>query len=185
VQSLVAAGRLVYVVDLERSVRDGVVATAEPPKALEHGIRLKGVSYHYPGTDHPVLQGVDLSFPAGQTVAIVGDNGAGKPTLVKILAGMYRPSSGAVVFDGTAVGDMDPAEFRRRLSACFQDHARFEFLVRETVGIGDLPALADPYRRPLGRAVAAAFARTRDDAFRSVAAAPRRTGVRSRRRSRA
>ncbi|MEU6717045.1 ABC transporter ATP-binding protein [Nonomuraea sp. NPDC046802] len=146
-QSLVAAGRLLYVVDLERSVRDSVLATAEPPKALEHGIRLKGVSYHYPGTDHPVLQGVDLWFPAGQTVAIVGDNGAGKSTLVKILAGMYRPSSGAVLFDGIAVGAMDPAQFRRHLSACFQDHARFEFLVRETVGIGDLSALADPSRR--------------------------------------
>jgi ATP-binding cassette, subfamily B, bacterial len=146
-QSLVAAGRLVYMVDLERSVRGGVVATAEPPKALEHGIRLEGVSYHYPGTDYQVLQEVDLSFPAGQTVAIVGDNGAGKSTLVKILAGMYRPSSGAVLLDGAAVSAMDPAEFRRHLSACFQDHARFEFLVRETVGIGDLTALADPYRR--------------------------------------
>ncbi|MGP4098330.1 ABC transporter ATP-binding protein [Nonomuraea sp. KM90] len=146
-QSLVAAGRLVHLVDLERSARDAAVATARPPEALERGIRLEGVSYRYPGTDRPVLQGVDLLFPAGQTVAIVGDNGAGKSTLVKILAGLYRPSSGAVLYDGTAVAAMDPAEFSRRLSACFQDHARFEFLVRETVGIGDLPALADPCRR--------------------------------------
>ncbi|MEV0388113.1 ABC transporter ATP-binding protein [Nonomuraea sp. NPDC050643] len=146
-QSLVAAGRLVYVADLERTVRGGVVATTEPPAALEHGIRLQGVSYRYPGADRPVLQEVDLLLPAGRTVAIVGDNGAGKSTLVKILAGLYRPSSGAVLFDDAAVGAMDPEEFRRHLSACFQDHARFEFLVRETVGIGDLPALADPCRR--------------------------------------
>ncbi|MGW3353568.1 ABC transporter ATP-binding protein [Nonomuraea rubra] len=145
-QSLVAAGRLLYVVDLEQSIRGEVVATAVPPEALEHGIRLDGISYHYPGTDRPVLEGIDLLFPAGQTVAIVGDNGAGKSTLVKILAGMYRPSCGAVRLDGIAVGVMDPAAFRRQLSACFQDHARFEFLVRETVGIGDLTVLADPDR---------------------------------------
>ncbi|MGH3170081.1 MAG: ABC transporter ATP-binding protein [Trebonia sp.] len=146
-QSLVAAGRLVYLTDLERSARDGAVATAQPPDALEQGIRLEGISYRYPGTDRPVLSRVDLSFPAGQTVAIVGDNGAGKSTLVKILAGMYRPGTGAVLLDGTPVSAMDPEQFRRRLSACFQDHARFEFLVRETVGIGDLTALADPHRR--------------------------------------
>ncbi|MEV0623760.1 ABC transporter ATP-binding protein [Nonomuraea sp. NPDC050404] len=155
-QSLVAAGRLVYLDDLSRSAHDDVTPTAEPPQALKHGIRLKDVTYHYPGTDRPVLQGVDLLFPAGQTVAIVGDNGAGKSTLVKILAGLYRPTSGAVLFDGVAVADLDPAAFRRRLSACFQDHARFEFLVRETVGIGDLPNRTDgAVERALNRAGAA------------------------------
>ncbi len=141
-QSLVAASRLVYLADLEQAA--GGTGSGAAPTRLDRGIRLERVSYTYPGADHPVLQEVDLTLPAGATVAIVGDNGAGKSTLVKLLAGLYRPTSGRILLDDTNLGSIDPVAFRRRTAACFQDHARFEFLVRETVGIGDLAALADP-----------------------------------------
>ncbi|WP_152361157.1 ABC transporter ATP-binding protein [Microlunatus speluncae] len=141
-QSLVAAGRLVYLADLEKGAGGG--GTGEAPDRLERGIRLERVSYTYPGADRPVLREVDLTLPAGATVAIVGDNGAGKSTVVKLLAGLYRPTGGRILLDDTDLAGIDPVAFRRRTSACFQDHARFEFPVRDAVGLGDLDALADP-----------------------------------------
>lgn len=141
-QSVVAASRLVYLTDLEQSFRNKL-PTTPPPQRLDNGIRLEHVSYSYPGTEREVVRDLNLLLPAGTTVAIVGDNGAGKSTVVKLLAGMYRPTSGRILLDETDLATIDPDQYRDRLSACFQDHARFEFLVRETVGIGDLNMLAD------------------------------------------
>jgi len=88
---------------------------------------------------------VSLTLPAGTTIAIVGDNGAGESTLVKLLAGLYPPSSGRITIDGTNLAHLNPEQWRHHLSAAFQDHARFEFLIRDTVGIGDLePATTPP-----------------------------------------
>jgi ATP-binding cassette subfamily B protein len=104
-----------------------------------------------------VLQAINLHLPAGATVAIVGDNGAGKTTLVKLLAGLYQPTAGQLTLDGVDMATLDPDQWRQRVSAGFQDHARFEFLVGETVGIGDLPALEDAVKvtEALARAGAA------------------------------
>jgi ATP-binding cassette subfamily B protein len=145
-QSLVAASRLVYLTDLERSSRTHI-ATAPAPARLDHGIRFDHVSYCYPGTDRVVVADLDLFLPAGSTVAIVGDNGAGKSTVVKLLAGMYRPTTGRILLDHADLATIDLDRFRDRISACFQDHARFEFLVRDTVGIGNLEVLGDHDRR--------------------------------------
>jgi ATP-binding cassette subfamily B protein len=114
------------------------------PTKLRHGIVLTGVSYRYPHRDHDVLRGVDLHLPAGSTVAVVGDNGAGKTTLVKLLTGLYTPTSGRITIDGTDLSILDPERWRTRVSAAFQDHARWEFRVGETVGIGDVTSLDDP-----------------------------------------
>ncbi|HVX45391.1 MAG TPA: ABC transporter ATP-binding protein [Mycobacteriales bacterium] len=159
-QSLVAAGRFVYLEDLVAAHRP-VAASDQAPTTLSRGIRLEGVSYAYPGVNREAVHDLDLQLPAGSTVAIVGDNGAGKSTLVKLLAGMYRPTGGRILFDDTDIAGVDVDDLRRQVSACFQDHARFEFILRETVGIGDLPILADGVRcdpavlEALGRAGAA------------------------------
>jgi ATP-binding cassette subfamily B protein len=110
---------------------------------LTDGIRLHRLSYRYPLGQEAVLQEIDLHLPAGATVAIVGDNGAGKTTLVKLLAGLYEPTAGRITVDGVDMAHIDPVAWRQRIAAGFQDFARFEFLVRETVGIGDLAALAN------------------------------------------
>ncbi|MFF2140242.1 ATP-binding cassette domain-containing protein, partial [Streptomyces sp. NPDC058193] len=71
------------------------------------------------------------------------DNGAGKTTLIKLLCGFYRPDSGKILVDGVDLATCDTAEWRSRCSAAFQDHARLEFPVLETVGVGDLPRIED------------------------------------------
>src|SRR5206468_9216724 len=113
------------------------------PAVLRRGIRLDHVSFAYPGTSRLVLDDVSLTLPAGAVVAIVGENGAGKTTLVKLLSKMYEPTSGAIVVDDTPLSRIDAHDWRLRSAGAFQDFFRFEFLARQTVGIGDLPRLDD------------------------------------------
>src|SRR5467141_284086 len=113
------------------------------PAVLHRGIRLDHVSFAYPGTSRVVLDDVSVTLPAGAVVAIVGENGAGKTTLVKLLAKMYEPSSGAILVDDTPLKRVPAGEWRARLAGAFQDFFRFEFLARQTVGLGDVPRLDD------------------------------------------
>jgi ATP-binding cassette subfamily B protein len=113
------------------------------PEVLHDGIRFDSVVFRYPGTDRDVLRGVDLHLPAGSTVALVGDNGAGKTTLVKLLAGYYSATAGTITIDGTPLGDFDIGAWRQRLSGAFQDFARLELALQESVGAGDLAHLDD------------------------------------------
>jgi GTPase SAR1 family protein len=93
-----------------------------------------------------VLRDVDLTIPAGRAVAIVGDNGAGKTTLVKLLAGFYEPTEGRITVDGVDLRDMDVQEWRRRISACMQDFVHFEFVARQSVGLGDVRRIGNEGR---------------------------------------
>jgi ATP-binding cassette subfamily B protein len=145
VQTLQVAVRHIWLLDYAReqhSARSGEMAT---PDQLRGGIAFEGVSFAYPGTETEVLADVNLWLPPGAVVAVVGENGAGKSTLVKLLARMYEPSSGRISIDGVDLARFDPAAWRSRLSAAFQDSCRFEFLLGETVGIGDVDKLNDAY----------------------------------------
>ncbi|MFD8308509.1 ATP-binding cassette domain-containing protein [Streptomyces sp. NPDC059690] len=127
------------------------------PRRLRDGITLSGVSFAYPGAARPFLRDVDLQLPAGSVVAVVGENGAGKSTLVKLLCGLYRPTAGSVLVDGVDLRLIPPEEWRARTAAAFQDFVRYEFTVREAVGVGDLPRIGseEAVRTALARARAA------------------------------
>ncbi|MDP8937221.1 MAG: ABC transporter ATP-binding protein/permease [Actinomycetota bacterium] len=116
---------------------------ATVPDRLVDGIRFEGVGFTYPGTALPVLSGVDLHFPAGSTVAVVGENGAGKSTIVKLLSRFYEPTEGRITVDGTELHRLPLDAWRARLAGAFQDHARLEFVARHTVGVGDLVRVDD------------------------------------------
>lgn len=118
-------------------------ATAEVPVQLREGICFESVSFTYPGTTIPILDNIDVLIPAGSTVAIVGDNGAGKSTIVKLLGRFYEPAAGQILVDGVPLSAFDPIAWRERMSAAFQDHARYELEAGEVVGIGSLPNLED------------------------------------------
>lgn len=112
----------------------------------EKGIRFEGVGFHYSGESHWALRQVDLFIPSGQTLAIVGENGAGKSTIIKLLTGLYHPTEGRIFLDGTDLRNFDPADLRRRIAAIFQDYNRYQLTVRENVGFGSVQHLEEPAR---------------------------------------
>jgi ATP-binding cassette subfamily B protein len=142
VSTLATADRLFWLEDYaaEQAASAGV---RPPPRTLQYGIELRDVMFSYPGTDRPVLEHLDLTLPAGSSVAVIGENGSGKTTLVKLLLGMYRPDSGQILVDGTPLSDLDPDAWRDRATAAFQDFARFQLPAVQSIGVADLPRLDD------------------------------------------
>ena len=96
-------------------------------------IAFRDVSFCYPGSQRAVLSGLDLTVPAGASLAIVGQNGAGKTTLAKLLCRLYDPNSGAIMVDGVDLRGFELAGWRRRVAAVFQDFVRFELSLRDNV----------------------------------------------------
>ena len=101
-------------------------------------IRFRNVTFAYPG-GATVLDGFDLTIPAGSSLAIVGQNGAGKTTLAKLLCRLYDPQGGAIEVDGIDLRDLDLTAWRSRLAAVFQDFIRFELPLRDNVAPGGAP----------------------------------------------
>ncbi|MFJ6194857.1 ABC transporter ATP-binding protein [Micromonospora sp. NPDC092111] len=96
-------------------------------------IRFADVRFSYPGQDREVLAGLDLVIPAGTSLAVVGLNGEGKTTLIKLLCRLYDPTSGRILVDGRDIREFDITSWRRRLTAVFQDFARYELSMRDNV----------------------------------------------------
>jgi ATP-binding cassette subfamily B protein len=138
-----AAGRVLWLQDHARQSARAWPGTRPPPARLREEIVFDRVSFRYPGTERWVLRDVSFRVPAGAVVALVGENGAGKTTLVKLLCGMYAPTEGRILVDGADLAELDVAAWRARVSAAFQDFARFELTARRSVGLGDLPRLDD------------------------------------------
>jgi ATP-binding cassette subfamily B protein len=130
-ESMVAAG------SLARGTRD---AQGMP----EREIRFKNVSFAYPAAEGstPVLEGFDLTIPAGSSLAIVGQNGAGKTTLAKLLCRLYDPQAGAIEIDGVDLREIDIDNWRKRVTAVFQDFIRFELPLRDNVAPAGAPDAA-------------------------------------------
>lgn len=147
--TLKTINRYLWLVDFAAEAQRPGDNPASVPDRIHDGITLDGVSFTYPGTETQVLGDVNLHLPAGSTVAIVGDNGAGKTTLVKLLCRFYEPTAGRIAVDGIDISRFNHEEWRARTSAGFQDFAAFEFLARETVGVGDL-AVVEQDDRVLG-----------------------------------
>jgi ATP-binding cassette subfamily B protein len=110
------------------------------------GIRFENVSFTYPGTERPALRDVSLHVRPSRSLALVGENGSGKTTLIKLLTRLYRPSAGRILLDGRDLGDWQDAALRRRIAVIFQDFARYQMLVGENVGAGDVRAFLDEAR---------------------------------------
>ena len=135
------------------------------PPALARGIEIDAVSFAYPDRVTPALIDVSLTLPAGAVIALVGENGSGKSTLVKLLCGFYRPTAGRVLVDGRDLAEIDIDSWRSRICAAFQDYANFEFLLHESVGVGELALLGrqELVERALERAAGAALADAQPD----------------------
>jgi ATP-binding cassette subfamily B protein len=121
-------------------------ALGPAPVRAERGIRFEGVGFRYPDQDRFALRNIDLLIPPGQTMALVGHNGAGKSTFIKLLSGLYEPSEGRILLDGHDLRGYPRDELRRRLSVVFQDFNQYQLSARENVGFGSPVHLDDGAR---------------------------------------
>ena len=137
-------------------------ADPAPLPAEGDGIVFHDVWFRY--DDGPwVLRGLDLRLPAGSAVALVGDNGAGKSTVVKLICRLYDPTRGTITWNGVDLRDVDPAELRRRIGAVFQDFMHYDLSARDNIALGDLDARDD-----LARIRRAALAADVDDRLQGL-----------------
>ena len=125
-----AVGRLGPAMAPLGSLAVGHQPAADAPR---NEIAFRNISFGYPGSDQAVLAGLDLTVPAGTSLAIVGQNGAGKTTLAKLLCRLYDPTAGSIMVDGVDLRDIELANWRSRVAAVFQDFVRFELSLRENV----------------------------------------------------
>jgi ATP-binding cassette subfamily B protein len=110
------------------------------------GIRFEDVGFRYPGKADWALRHVNLAIPPGDSIALVGENGAGKTTFVKLLAGLYEPSEGRIVLDGQDLSTWDTDALRRRFGVLFQDFNKYQLKLRENIGLGSVDHLTDEVR---------------------------------------
>ena len=128
--------------EVERTLaapRTGDAATL-PEAAPRSELRFEGVSFSYPGSTRTVLDGLDLTLPAGLCTAVVGVNGAGKTTLVKLLTRLHEPTAGRVTVDGVDIATVDPEQWRRHVSVIFQDFVRYELSAADNIAFGAVHA---------------------------------------------
>lgn len=147
-ESLRAARAFLDVVE-DGAVERAAVVPATPvtvPARLDGSIKVEGLSFQYWNRDQPSLNDINLELPAGAVVALVGENGAGKSTFVKMLSGLYRPSAGRILVDGTDLAQFAPEDWRARITAAFQDPVHIEMSLEDTIGLGWLEHRDDPER---------------------------------------
>jgi ATP-binding cassette subfamily C protein len=97
------------------------------------GIEITNLHFSYPQSDRPIFEGLDLTVPAGSSLAVVGQNGAGKTTLAKLLCRLYDPDAGTIRIDGIDLTDVDVDTWRTRVAAVFQDFLKLELPLRDNV----------------------------------------------------
>jgi len=138
-----AAAPVAAVLRLEPAMRPaGALSSGNRTMAVRraHEIRLRDVTFAYPtGDGAPVLEHFDLTIRAGSSLAIVGQNGAGKTTIAKLLCRLYDPRCGSIEIDGTDLREFDLAWWRARIAAVFQDFLRLELPLRDNVAPAGAP----------------------------------------------
>jgi ATP-binding cassette, subfamily B, bacterial len=137
-----AAAPVVAVLALgPKTAAAGALSSGDRPAgaAPVRELRFRDVSFRYPGTERLVLDGFELTIPAGSSLAIVGRNGAGKTTLAKLICRLYDPEQGTIEVDGVDVREFDIASWRSRVTAVFQDFLRLELPLRDNVAPNGAP----------------------------------------------
>lgn len=119
---------------------------------LKSGIRFENVTFSYPNRSGPILRGLNLEIPAGQSLALVGENGMGKTTLLKLLCRFYEPDSGRILIDGQDIRSYDSELLRSKITTVFQDFIRYPASLQENISLR--PVLAPAEQAQLSAAMA-------------------------------
>jgi ATP-binding cassette subfamily B protein len=106
------------------------------PRQIRDGFEFREVSFHYPGSDREVLKKLNFRMSPGEHIALVGENGQGKTTLVKLLARLYDPTDGVILLDGVDLRDYSVESLHKEIGVIFQDFVRYDLAARLNIGVG-------------------------------------------------
>lgn len=113
------------------------------PRSIQEGFEFRNVSFHYPGSERLVLNGLNLRLEPGEHIALVGENGQGKTTLVKLMARLYDPSSGSILLEGVDLRDYSVDQLQSQIGIIFQDFLRYDMPARVNIGVGRIAEMQD------------------------------------------
>ncbi len=116
------------------------------PRPIRDGFEFRSVEFAYPGSSRLVVRDLNFRLGAGEKIALIGENGAGKTTVVKLMARLYDPTQGRILLDGVDLREYDVDDLRREIGVIFQDYMRYDTIVRENIGFGKIDALEDDER---------------------------------------
>jgi ATP-binding cassette subfamily B protein len=146
IQSLFAtfssiADQSLFLTDLVEFFKVGPTVVSKPnalpaPRPIQHGFVFEQVSFRYPGTGRNVLEGLDLRLEPGERIALIGENGEGKTTLVKLLTRLYDPTDGRILLDGRDLRDYSLEDLHSQIGVIFQDFMRYEMSAWQNIVVG-------------------------------------------------
>jgi len=116
------------------------------PRPIKKGFEFQNVSFSYPGNPRPVLSNINFRLNPGERIALVGENGQGKTTIVKLLTRLYDVTDGRILLDGVDIREYDIEDLWREIGVIFQDFMRYEMTAAENIAIGRIEELNNPFR---------------------------------------
>lgn len=131
------------------SVKPRIQTAAHPipaPRKIQDGFEFQNVFFQYPGTERAVLHDFNFRIHAGERIAVVGENGQGKTTLVKLISRLYDPTAGRILLDGVDLRDYDLSEYQSKIGVIFQDFVRYDLSARENIAVGRIERKDDEAR---------------------------------------
>jgi len=142
------ADQSLFLTDLVEFLRVHPTIRSKPnalpaPRPIRDGVLFERVSFTYPGTSRPVLDRLDLRIGPGERLALVGENGQGKTTIVKLITRLYDPHAGRILLDGVDLRDYDIDDLHSQIGVIFQDFVRYEMTARTNIATGRIEAADD------------------------------------------
>ncbi len=116
------------------------------PRPIRQGFEFQNVSFRYPGTERLILAGLNFRLELGERIALIGQNGQGKTTIVKLITRLYDPTEGRVLLDGIDLRDYSIEDLCKEIGVIFQDFMRYEMTARENIAVGRIEFLQDDRR---------------------------------------
>jgi len=110
------------------------------PRPIKEGIEFREVSFSYPGSDRPILRNLNLFLKPDERIALIGENGEGKTTIVKLLTRLYDPTAGQILLDGVDLREYDLDDYASNIAVIFQDFMRYDMTAWENIAVGQIGA---------------------------------------------